>query len=294
MSEPESPAGGPGAIFETMARLEREGTPYALATVVAAEGSSPRHLGARMLVLADGTILDTIGGGKLEKIVIADALEALSTGRSSLKTYDLAPEAKGGIGTECGGAVQVFLEVRGRRPRLVIFGGGHVGLALASAARPLGFALTVVDPREDFARPERFPAGARVVKADPAGPEAAAAVPDGAFVVILTHSHDLDRAALKNVLGGRPAYVGMIGSRRKVKVLLEQLAKEGAPRDRLSAVFAPIGLDIGAETPEEIAVSILAEIVHVLRRGGPSPASLRGGRGGEGTGKSEEGRGSRE
>jgi xanthine dehydrogenase accessory factor len=270
---PPSP-GDPGAIFEAMAALEREGKPYALATIVDAGGSSPRHLGARMLVRLDGSILDTIGGGKLEKLVIADALQALSGGKSGLKSYDLAPEEKGGIGTECGGSVKVFLEARGKRPCLAIFGGGHVGLALANAARPLGFALTVVDPRGEFADSGRFP-GARVVKADPGGPEAAAAVPDGAFVVVLTHSHDLDRAALKNVLKGRPAYVGMIGSRRKVKVLLEGLEGEGVPRERLDAVFSPVGLDIGAETPEEIAVSVLAEIVHVLRRGGPSPASLR-------------------
>jgi xanthine dehydrogenase accessory factor len=258
-----------------MAELERASTPFALATIVSVSGSSPRHVGAKMLVLPDGASLDTLGGGRLEKLVIQDALKSLADGLSVLKNYSLVPEDKGGIGAECGGDAQVFIEVRGNRPRLVIVGGGHVGLALAKSASALGFALTVVDPREAYAASERFPSGTEGKHADPSKAETAALVPTGAFVVILTHSHDLDKEALRHLLDREPVYIGMIGSRRKVKVVLERLEAEGVPREALGQVFTPVGLDIGAETPEEIALSILAEIVHVKKKGGPSPASLK-------------------
>lgn len=264
----------PGALYEEMARLEREGEPFALATIVTVGGSSPRHLGARILVRPDGSTMDTIGGGGLEKRVIEDALKALSANRSSLEEYKLLPAEQGGIGAECGGDTRVFIEVHGDRPRLVLFGGGHVGLALARAANWLGFAVTVVDPREAFSRPERFPAGTATIHADPSDPETAACVPENAIVVILTHDHALDKAVLGNVLPRKPAYLGMIGSRRKSAAILKDLQLEGTPKEDLERVFAPIGLDIGAETPEEIALSILAEIVHVRKKGEASTASL--------------------
>jgi xanthine dehydrogenase accessory factor len=227
-----------------------------------------------MIVLMDGTTIDTLGGGGLEKRVTEDSLEALGKGSSTLKTYGLRPEEKGGIGSECGGDAKVFIEIRGNSPRLVIFGGGHVGSAIARSAVPLGFTLTVIDARDDFASPERFPPGTDVVHADPTVSETSQRVPEGAFVVILTHSHDIDQKALSHVISRRPVYVGMIGSHRKVKVIMGNLVQAGIDPAVLKEVFSPVGLDIGAETPEEIALSILAEIVHVRRKGGSSPASL--------------------
>ncbi|MHC5040345.1 MAG: XdhC family protein [Planctomycetota bacterium] len=274
MKAPET-SGDPGALFEKGASLERAGSPFAVATIVEVSGSAPRHVGAKMLVLPDGSTFETLGGGVLEKRVTEDALAALSEGGSRLQTYSLVPEEQGGIGGACGGEAQVFIEVRGRRAQLIIVGGGHVGQALARAAAPLGFALTVIDPRPDFAAPERFPPGTRGWEADPTNPETAGRIPLRAHIAILTHSHALDREALRHMVGRDPAYIGMIGSRRKVKGILENLEGEGIPRERLARVFTPIGLDIGAETPEEIALSILAEIVHLRRKGGESPSSLR-------------------
>ncbi len=265
----------PGFLFSKMAELERAGLPFALATVVEVEGSTPRRVGAKILVLPDGSPLGSIGGGALELNVIREAEKALESGRSALFAYSLTPQDKGGIGTECGGEARIFIEVRGNRPRLVIVGGGHIGLALARAAQPLGFALTVVDPRETYASRDRFPPGTDTIQADPAAPETAEHIRPGADIVILTHSHELDRKTLKNLLGRDPGYIGMIGSRRKVKTVIERLEEEGIPKERLDRVSAPIGLDIGAETPEEIAVSILAEIIHVRRKGAPSPAGLK-------------------
>ncbi|MHC4600220.1 MAG: XdhC family protein, partial [Planctomycetota bacterium] len=247
-------AGDLGAFFAKAAELERKGTPFALATIVAVSGSAPRHVGARMIVLSDGSTFDTLGGGGLEKRVTEDALGALASGRSALRTYGLRPEGEGGIGAECGGEAKVFIEVRGDGPRLVVIGGGHVGSAIARSAVPLGFALTVVDAREDFASPGRFPPGTEVVHADPARPETAATIPEGGYVVILTHSHTLDQEALRHMIVRKPRYIGMIGSRRKAAAVLARLREEGVDPEALGTVCTPVGLDIGAETPEEIAL----------------------------------------
>lgn len=247
----------------------------AIATVVEVQGSTPREGGAKMMVMPDGSIHGTIGGGRLEKLVTEEALEAMKKGQGFYKEYDLVGEEEGGIGTECGGISKVLVEVISTPDRLLICGGGHVGLALAKMAAVLGMQVWVVDPREEFSDLERYPDGISVVNASPASDEVAELVSSNTYVVILTHEHQLDKKALGRLVDREAAYIGMIGSKRKVRRIMKELEDEGTGKDKLSKVHAPIGLDIAAETPSEIAISILGEIVNTKRKGVASPISMK-------------------
>ena len=262
-------------IYRRIAELIEAGRGFAVATVVATGGSAPRGVASKMLILPDGKTAGSVGGGRLEKLVLADAAHAFASGESILKQYRLEAKHEGGIGMICGGDVDVFIEVHPDARTLLICGGGHVGQALASAASKTGMPVTVVDSRKEYADPARFPAGTRVIHASPDGEEAASAVNENTYAVITTHTHELDLAALGNLLRRGAAYVGMIGSRRKIKTLMTKLKEEGFEDGELAQVHTPIGLDISAETPAEIAVSILAEIIRHYRKGDTSPESMR-------------------
>jgi xanthine dehydrogenase accessory factor len=237
-----------------------------LATVVAARGSTPRQPGARMLVLADGNIVGTVGGGQREGEVIAAARELLVESGSRLLAIDFAEGlAGGGPAPICGGGMEVFLERIDPPRRVVVAGAGHVGQAVHGVLRVLGIATVVVDPRPEQNSEARFPgADRRVVPFDGglAGLDLSSA--DG--VVIVTPGHSHDEAVLRQALATPAGYVGMMGSRTKVPIILEHLRADGFPPEQLARVHAPIGLDIGAETPAEIAVAIAAEIVALSRR----------------------------
>jgi xanthine dehydrogenase accessory factor len=265
-------------IYRQIAGLVEAGSEFAVATVVATGGSSPRGVASKMLILPDGETSGSVGGGRLEKLVIADAAQALASGQSVLTQYRLQAEHEGGIGMMCGGDVDVFIEVHTAARTLLICGGGHVGQALASAARQVGMPVTVVDPRKEFADTARFPEGTRILHASPDSKEVASLVSENTYVVTMTHEHALDLAVLGNLLRRGAAYVGMIGSKRKVKTIMSKLREEGFREEELAQVHSPIGLDIGAETPAEIAVSILAEIIRHYRSGGrgdTSPESMK-------------------
>ena len=261
-------------FFEEVARRLRAGRRLALATVVGRQGSAPRDQGARMIVEADGATAFTVGGGAFEALVIADARAAIREGRGFEKDYRFAEEGERATGMVCGGSVRVRVEVVLPPEPLFVFGAGHVGRALARLAVPLGFRVTVVDDREreleDVSLP---PEAARIL----AGPEFASglpAIPAGAYVAIVTRCHRTDLRAVRQALGREAAYVGLIGSRRKVATVAARAAEAGVPAEALAALRAPIGLPIGAETPEEIAVSIAAEMIAV-RRGAMAAAALR-------------------
>lgn len=242
-----------------------EGRPVAMATVVETSGSTPRSAGARMLVAGPGETWFSVGGGPFEARVIQLCLQALDDGRSRLERFEFRPEEEGGFGAVCGGGATVFIETFRPQERLLVVGAGHCGAALARMAVQVGFRVLVADDREEMLHPERFPDGVRLQHA---GPDFASlpAVDERTYVAIISRDHAADLVALRRLIRSRAAYLGMIGSKRKRREVFEMLAGEGVSRSELERVHCPIGLPIGAETPEEIAVSVLAEIIARRRR----------------------------
>lgn len=256
-------------FYRQVLDLLRHHEALAVATVVRTRGSVPRHAGAKMIVLPDGSTLGTIGGGRFEALVAEQALALLREGGEPvLRAYPFRPEGPGAFGAVCGGEAEVFVEVIRRPPRLLVVGGGHCAVALARAASLLDFRIWVIEDREEFARPERFE-GCRVERVVYAGEGFADLPPteDSDFVVLVSRGHLTDRAALERLLERPLRYLGMIGSRRRVETVFRDLRERGASAGALQRVHAPIGVEIGAESPEEIAVSILAEIIRIRRLG---------------------------
>jgi len=253
-------------LFESLAALARSGAPAALCTIIRARGSVPRHVGSKMLVHADGRAEGTIGGGEMESRVIAEALEALKAGQARIVAYALVNPQAGDPGV-CGGEVEVFVEPIQPNPTLLIIGGGHVGRALAHLGRWLGFRVVLSDDRAEFCNPDAVP-GADEYLLGPIAelPQRLTFTPE-TYIVMPTRGLPVDVAGLPVLLAQPHAYLGVIGSRRRWLTARQQLEERGVPAAQLEAVHAPMGLELNAETPEEIAVSILGEII-MLRRGG--------------------------
>jgi len=247
------------AVLEAM----RAGTPAALCTVIGVDGSAPRSRSARMLVFADGEIKGTIGGGELEHRVIAMALDVIREGRPDRLDVHLTRD----LGMCCGGAMEVYVEPLAGVERVHVFGAGHVGTASASLLRDLDFEVHVYDERDEWLNEDRLP-GCRLVEGDPRR-NLPTLGPDD-FVLILTHSHALDQDLLESLISQPCRYLGMIGSRAKVAKFFVRLRAAGVEEELFRRVSAPVGLDIGAETPEEIAIAIAAELIRV-RRGHKTP-----------------------
>lgn len=248
------------ALLEALEAKE----PVALATVAKVKGSSPAKVGNKMLVRADGPSLGTVGGGKLEERVISEARSALEEGRSRLVHYALREEGEDAVGMLCGGEATVFIEVYQPQPTLLIVGGGHIGQPLAKMARLLDFEVAVVDVE---------PGRASVEGLDQVD------ITQSTYIVITTADHVSDEAALRQVVGSPAAYIGMIGSRRKVGTIFDHLRREGVPEEELRRVHAPIGLDLGGGRSAEIALSIMAEIVKERYGGTGRPLRRRRGAG---------------
>jgi len=277
------PMSGDQAFFRELTdELEARGR-IALATVVETKGSGPSRIGRRFLVFSDGTFRGTIGGGPFEALVVADAGALFREGGPVrlLKWYDFfereieSADVREPTNMICGGSARVSIELLKAAPSLVILGGGHVGLALARLGRELGFDVVVGDDREEYARPDRFGAGVKAVRTSRDYELPAGALPPGRdrYVAVVSRCWETDLAALRPWLaaGAPPAcYLGLIGSARKVRGVLARLAQDDVPAEKLQAIRAPIGLSIGAITPEEIAVSIMAEVTAV-RRGVGNP-----------------------
>jgi xanthine dehydrogenase accessory factor len=260
-------------IYDRLHEIEMRGERAALCTVVRTHGSVPRRPGAKMLVLADGGILGTVGGGQMEARVIEAARAAMQDGESRLVRYALVDPRAGDPGV-CGGEVEVFVEPIQPLPTLLVIGGGHVGRALVHLAKWLGFRVVVADDRPEFCTPEAVP-GADEYRPGPL-PDLARTFPftRETYIVLPTRGMPIDVEALPHLLDVPHAYLGVIGSRRRWAIAVRELEGRGIPRAHLERIHAPMGLELNAETPEEIAVSILAEIV-MLRRGG-SGASMKG------------------
>jgi xanthine dehydrogenase accessory factor len=251
----------PAELHGRIAELTEQGIPFVLATITEVAGSSPRGVGAKMLVFADGAIAETIGGGVLEKQVIEDALSCLRSGVSRSESYELREKGDKALGSLCGGRATVFFDVHLPERRLLVVGAGHVGQKLSTLGRLLDYRVVVLDSRAEMLTRERFPNADQLVHGDVARTSELVPVDASTHVVIVTHGHEQDADALRSVLGSDAASVGMIGSSRKIEKIFEQLRAEGVTAAQLEAVHAPIGLDIGAETPAELALSIMAELV---------------------------------
>jgi len=248
-------------LYREMAALAESGTPFVVATIVESLGSTPRKTGAKMIVLADGRTIDTVGGGKIEAEVTRDAVDALKRGVSRVVDYQLRLTGEHALGMACGGEAKVFLDVHTPDRTLVIAGAGHISQKLCPMAKLLDFRVVVIDQRPEFANAERFPLADEVIVGLPADIASLVVIDDRTHVVIVTHGHLFDKDALRAVAASPASYVGMIGSRSKVTTVMRELGEEGVPSDALARVHSPIGVELGGQTPGEIAVSILAEVI---------------------------------
>lgn len=256
------------------------GETICLATVVRVRGSAPRHISARMLIWPEGKIFGTIGGGTLEHRVIEDARNALAEGQSLFKNYVF--DTRGGpesVGL-CGGSVDVHMDVLRPDPTLLIIGAGHIAHPLAHMATLLDMRVVVVDDRPDWANRERFPGAAELYVVDyDESSETLTPIPasftPSTYVVITTWGYDLP--ALEQALAGAPAFIGLVASPTKAREFFQRLLSKGYSPERLRQVHTPVGLDIGAESPAEIALSILAEILAIQRGGSGVPLGQKRG-----------------
>jgi xanthine dehydrogenase accessory factor len=252
-------------LFEEIVRMRRAGQRGALATIVHTDGSIPSYESSRMLVREDGSTLGTIGGGCVEADVWAAAKEVMQKEVPRKLVFHLNNEASYDNGLICGGTVELFVEPILPQPVVYLFGGGHVSTAVAKAAQSAGFGVGVVDDREAFANPQRFPMAQEIFTSfgdafDKLQPN------DSTYLVIVTRGHKEDMRVLAWAVRTKARYVGMIGSQRKVLSVYKALEKEGYRMEEFERVYAPMGLDIGSLSPEEIAISIVAELVAVRRK----------------------------
>ncbi len=252
-------------IYEEICRLKREGKRAALATIVNVCGSIPSVAAAKMLVREDGSIMGTVGGGRMESEVREGAMESMKDEKPKTMTFNMDQTTDNETGLVCGGSVEVFIEPLIPAPVLYIFGGGHVGLSLYKVAMLAGFEVVVADDRELYANRERFPNALEIHAGEMDATLSELAPTDDSYIAIVTRGHRYDIRVLRWALNTHTYYIGMIGSGRKVLSLYQKLEAEGIARESLKRVFAPIGLEINAGTPEEIAVSIVAELIAVRR-----------------------------
>jgi xanthine dehydrogenase accessory factor len=253
-------------VFAALGEALTRGEEVALVTIVSANGSTPQRVGAKMLVYADGRVVGTIGGGCYENEALWKAREALKTHKACTVRYELADDFAAESGLICGGQMEVFIEPIEPSPSVYVFGAGHVGQFVGRVAHEAGFRVHVVDDREKFANRERFPDAAEIIVDDIPTWLAKATISPSAYAVVVTrgHRHDLD--ALRALAPRTLRYIGLIGSRAKVKRIYDALAEDGSVAlESLEKVHAPIGLDIGAVTPQEIAIAIVAELIAVRR-----------------------------
>lgn len=253
-------------IYQAILDLEASHKPAVLCTIVETKGSTPRHEGSKMLVYADNTFIGTVGGGEIENRVRKEALESLTDGKTRLLQYSMVDPASGDPGV-CGGTMEVFVEPMLPDPMVVIIGGGHVGKAVATLAKYLKFRVAISDDRPEFCTPEANPDADEFYLGPMAKLPELLAINPQSYLILTTRGSNVDVAGLAPLLKTPAAYIGIIGSKRRWLVTRKALIEQGIPESRLAQVFSPIGLELKAETPEEIAVSIMAEVI-MVRNGG--------------------------
>jgi xanthine dehydrogenase accessory factor len=248
------------SIYRSLAELEAKNGAGALCTIVRSQGSTPRHTGSKMLVYMDGSFIGTVGGGELETRVLAVARQAIKDGQPCLLQYAMTDPARGDPGV-CGGQVEVYVEPIIPRPTLVVVGAGHVGKAVAHLARWLDFRVVVSDDREGFCTPQATPGGDEYFPVPMQDLPQHLTITPWTYLVLTTRGMSVDVEGLPALLETPAAYIGIIGSRRRWAATRKCLSELGLSEEKLNRVRSPIGLELHAETPEEIAVSILAEIL---------------------------------
>ena len=248
-------------IYQEIIESIESGKEAALVTIMAAANSTPRGVATKMLVRADGSIIGTIGGGAAEAEAIKIAIEVMKTGKAKRHQFSLVPGKEPGM--VCGGEMEIFVEPILQTTTLYLFGAGHISLALVKISKLLGFRVFVIDDRKDLAVKERFPDADLILVEDFENAFSKIDIDKQSYIVIVTHGHHDDERVLGRAILTPAKYIGMIGSRRKRNILYKKLLEEGFTQGDLNRVYSPIGVDIGAETPEEIAVSIVAELIKV-------------------------------
>jgi xanthine dehydrogenase accessory factor len=259
------------AVYQALATAEQQGTPCALATVIQVQGSVPRHTGSKMLIYADQTFVGTVGGGKMEALVIAEGIAVIREGSARITQYTLNDITSGDPGI-CGGTVQVFIEPIQIAPTLLVIGIGHVGRALAQLGKWAEFRVIACDDRAEYCSPETLPNMDAYVICKPHEVAAKVEITPNTYIACVTRGLPVDIDLIPSLLNTPAAYIGLIGSQRRWALTAAALQKErGLTAQQLARIHAPIGLELQAETPKEIAVSIMAEIV-MSRRGGTGAA----------------------
>jgi xanthine dehydrogenase accessory factor len=256
----------PHDIYEEIAELRRQGQPCAVATIVSRKGSTPRKDPAKMLIRADGAQMGSIGGGCTEAEVVKEALQAMRSEKPKMLSFDLTDDDAEESGLLCGGTMEVYVEPVIPDPLLIVCGAGHIGQCVADIAKTLGFRLAIVDDRLKFANPDRFPQADQFYVDSWEQVLAKIPVTEASYFLIATRGHKYDLTCLRFAVQTPARYVGLLGSRRKTKLLYETLQKEGIDPANFERVYAPVGIEIGSETPEEIAVSIAAELIAVRKK----------------------------
>lgn len=255
------------AVFEAVVAAQARGEAAVLVTIIAAHGSAPRHTGSKLLLRADGSFVGTVGGGRLEAKVLELAQATLQDGQARTESYALNDIAQGDPGV-CGGTVTVFIEQIAAPPTLIVIGGGHVGRALAELAKWMEFRVVLSDDRPEFCSPEYLPGMDEYLVCAPAEIAQRLTIRPDTLIAAVTRGLPVDIHLIPALLATQAGYIGLIGSRRRWALTMKALIEErGFTREQLARVRAPIGLELEAETPKEIAISILAEII-MVRHGG--------------------------
>jgi len=261
-------------VYEELVRLRRLGQKAALATIVQVRGSIPSYESAKLLVREDGSMAGTIGGGCVAADVWNAAREVIETEKPKHLTFNLGQDAAYDNGLICGGQLDVFVEPVVPLPQAFIFGAGHISKSLSKVLTIAGFETHVIDDREAFANRDRFPDAAEVLAGEYEQIFPALNINEMSYIVIVTRGHRDDMRVLKWAVSTDARYVAMIGSKRKVLGVIRELEKDGIPRETFERLFAPMGLEIGAISPEEISISVAAEMIAVRRNAGSNWRSL--------------------
>lgn len=254
------------SIYQALSELEKKNEAASLCTVISSEGSTPRHVGSKMLVYPDGNFIGTVGGGELESRVIKTALEALKSGNVQTLSYSMVDPNRGDPGV-CGGTVEVFVEPIFPPATLVVIGGGHVGKAVVHLAKWLGFRVAVNDDREEFCNPGSVPGADAYYPVEMAQLVNQFKVTHQTYLVVTSRGSGIDAKGLPSLLESDAAYIGVIGSKRRWMTTVKALKEQGVAEELIAKVHSPMGLELNAETPEEIAVSIMAEILMLKDKG---------------------------